>query len=91
MQNGEVRGDLAEKTRSLWIGFLCPKCNGHSMKWRGGGGHPKEAIVEDVMLIERNSHPVIHGEYRIGSSEEMLDLQFKDSEWTCEECGFVLA
>ncbi len=64
MQNGEVRGDLAEKTRRLWIGFLCPKCNGNSMKWRSGGGHPKEAIIEDVMLIERNSHPVIHGDYR---------------------------
>jgi len=61
------------------------------MKWRSGGDPPKEAIIEEMMLLEGNSHPVIHGEYRIGSSEEMLDLQFNDSEWSCAECGLVLA
>jgi len=90
MENTEVKKDLVEMTHRLWIGFRCPTCNGHSIKWRSGREHPKEAIIQDMMLIEGNWHPAIHGEYRIGSSEEMLDLQFEDSEWSCEECGFVL-
>ena len=90
MKNTEVKENLGDKTRCLWIGFLCPKCNGHTMKWQSGGVHPKEAIIEDVTLIEGNSHAIMHGEYEIGSAEKMLDLRFEHIEWGCKNCGFVL-
>ncbi|MGB6066335.1 MAG: hypothetical protein WBG50_16150 [Desulfomonilaceae bacterium] len=91
MNSAEIRENEANEARRLWIGFVCPKCTRNTMKWRIGAAFPKEAIIEDMMLIEGNSLPVIHGEYRIGSSEEMLDLQFNDTEWSCKKCGFVLA
>jgi predicted RNA-binding Zn-ribbon protein involved in translation (DUF1610 family) len=91
MQYMEVRGDLAKESRRLWIGFVCPNCNGFGMKWRSGGQHPKEAIIEEVKIMEGNSHPILHGEYEIGSAEKMLDLRFEDTEWSCKNCGFVLA
>ncbi len=59
----EIRKKEARPARRLWIGFPCPQCNGHTMKWRIVGAFPKEAIIADMMLIEGNSHPVIHGEY----------------------------
>jgi predicted RNA-binding Zn-ribbon protein involved in translation (DUF1610 family) len=91
MNSAEVKQNRANEVRRLGIGFTCPKCKGHTMKWRSGGDSPREAIIEEVMLLEGNSHPVVHGEYRIGCSAETLDHPSEDSEWRCAACGLVLA